>query len=65
MRFILTPYDNIKYLFSCNLNFDFIFFSYSLHFPTEFPDEPEEIRQCSETQRKRWQNRLRRLLHPH
>ncbi|XP_050342113.1 protein phosphatase 1 regulatory subunit 36-like [Nymphalis io] len=34
-------------------------------FPPQFPDEPEEIRPCSETQRRRWQNRLQRLLHPH
>ncbi|CAH0721726.1 unnamed protein product, partial [Brenthis ino] len=35
-----------------------------MHFPSQFPDEPEEIRHCSETQRKRWLNRLQRLLHP-
>nr|XP_034825779.1 uncharacterized protein LOC117983358 isoform X3 [Maniola hyperantus] len=34
-------------------------------FPSQFPDEPEEIPPCSETQRRRWQNRLQRLLHPH
>ncbi|XP_072941808.1 protein phosphatase 1 regulatory subunit 36-like isoform X1 [Epargyreus clarus] len=35
-----------------------------MDFPPSFPDEPEDIRPCSETQRRRWQNRLMRLLHP-
>ncbi|KAJ0179334.1 hypothetical protein K1T71_005046 [Dendrolimus kikuchii] len=33
-------------------------------FPQSFPDEPEEIRHCSEVQRRRWQNRLIKLLYP-
>ncbi|XP_045763420.1 protein phosphatase 1 regulatory subunit 36-like [Maniola jurtina] len=36
-----------------------------VEFPSQFPDEPEEILPCSETQRRRWQNRLQKLLHPH
>ncbi|CAH0397451.1 unnamed protein product [Chilo suppressalis] len=36
-----------------------------LFYPPSFPDEPEKIRPCSETQRRRWQNRLMKLLHPH
>nr|XP_032512115.1 protein phosphatase 1 regulatory subunit 36-like [Danaus plexippus plexippus] len=35
------------------------------YFPSQFSDETEVIRPCSETQRRRWQNRLQRLLHPH
>ncbi|XP_068628072.1 protein phosphatase 1 regulatory subunit 36-like [Battus philenor] len=34
------------------------------YFPPQFPDESEEIRPCNEVQRKRWLNRLVRLLHP-
>ncbi|XP_013185512.1 protein phosphatase 1 regulatory subunit 36-like [Amyelois transitella] len=34
------------------------------YFPQSFPDQPERIRPCSETQRRRWQTRLQRLLHP-
>ncbi|KAI8440219.1 hypothetical protein MSG28_001599 [Choristoneura fumiferana] len=34
------------------------------HFPPSFPSEPEIPRPCSETQRRRWQNRLKRLMHP-
>ncbi|XP_052738073.1 protein phosphatase 1 regulatory subunit 36-like [Bicyclus anynana] len=34
-------------------------------FPAQFNDEPEKIKPSSETQRRRWQNRLQRLLHPH
>ncbi|KAL0839563.1 hypothetical protein ABMA28_016256 [Loxostege sticticalis] len=34
-------------------------------FPPSFPDEPEDIKPCSETQRRRWQTRLMKLLHPH
>ncbi|XP_052751725.1 protein phosphatase 1 regulatory subunit 36 isoform X3 [Galleria mellonella] len=33
------------------------------YFPSAFPDEPEDIRRCSEMQRRRWQNRLMKLLH--
>ncbi|XP_049865493.1 protein phosphatase 1 regulatory subunit 36-like [Pectinophora gossypiella] len=33
-------------------------------FPQSFPDESAQVRPCSETQRKRWQTRLHRLLHP-
>ncbi|VVC90230.1 unnamed protein product [Leptidea sinapis] len=36
-----------------------------LEFPPSFPDDPEDVRPCSETQRRRWQNRLLKLLHPH
>ncbi|XP_050671292.1 protein phosphatase 1 regulatory subunit 36-like isoform X2 [Leptidea sinapis] len=36
-----------------------------LEFPPSFPDDPEDVRSCSETQRRRWQNRLLKLLHPH
>ncbi|CAG9791971.1 unnamed protein product [Diatraea saccharalis] len=34
-------------------------------FPPSFPEETEKIRPCSETQRRRWQNRLIKLLHPY
>ncbi|XP_059060151.1 uncharacterized protein LOC131853309 [Achroia grisella] len=33
-------------------------------FPSSFPDEPEHINRCSDTQRRRWQNRLMKLLYP-
>ncbi|CAG4940757.1 unnamed protein product [Colias eurytheme] len=36
-----------------------------ISFPSSFPDDPEDIRPCSETQRRRWQNRLMKLLHPY
>ncbi|CAB3224903.1 unnamed protein product [Arctia plantaginis] len=34
------------------------------YFPPHFPDETEPLRPVSETQRRRWQNRLIKLLHP-
>ncbi|XP_053600347.1 uncharacterized protein LOC128669493 isoform X5 [Plodia interpunctella] len=37
---------------------------HEIYFPPSFPDNPEHIRLCSETQRRRWQNRLQKLLHP-
>ncbi|CAF4936864.1 unnamed protein product [Pieris macdunnoughi] len=33
--------------------------------PPSFPDDPEHIRPCSETQRRKWQTRLAKLLHPY
>ncbi|KAG6459898.1 hypothetical protein O3G_MSEX011669 [Manduca sexta] len=38
--------------------------SKEVYFPPAFPEEPETIRPCSETQRRRWLNRLTKLLHP-
>ncbi|XP_053600343.1 protein phosphatase 1 regulatory subunit 36-like isoform X1 [Plodia interpunctella] len=35
-----------------------------IYFPPSFPEHPERARPCSETQRRRWQNRLQKLLHP-
>ncbi|XP_075972436.1 protein phosphatase 1 regulatory subunit 36-like [Anticarsia gemmatalis] len=35
-----------------------------IYFPPSFPDEPEAIRPVSETQRRRWQTRLMKLLYP-
>ncbi|CAK1578357.1 unnamed protein product [Parnassius mnemosyne] len=35
------------------------------YFPPHFPDQPADIRLCSEEQRLRWLNRLSRLLNPH
>ncbi|XP_030033554.2 protein phosphatase 1 regulatory subunit 36-like [Manduca sexta] len=38
--------------------------SKEVYFPPAFPEEPETIRPCSETQRRRWLNRLTKLLYP-
>ncbi|XP_028032830.1 protein phosphatase 1 regulatory subunit 36-like [Bombyx mandarina] len=36
--------------------------SKDVRFPPSFPDEPEKIRQCNEVQRRRWLNRLSKLM---